>query len=40
MTIQDHFELFFSDKAKWFYEDYATETALTDYSIRQKKQVK
>lgn len=36
ITIQDHFELFFSDKAKWFYEDYATETALTDYSIRQK----
>ena len=35
MAIQDHFEMFFNDKAKWFYEDYATETALTDYSIRQ-----
>jgi hypothetical protein len=36
MAIQDHFELFFSDKVKWFNEDYATETSLTDYSIRQK----
>ena len=36
MAIQDHFEIFFSDKVMWFYEDYATETALTDYSIRQK----
>ena len=36
MAIQDHFEMFFSDKVMWFYEDYATETALTDYSIRQK----
>ena len=37
MAIQDHFEMFFSDKVMWFYEDYATETALTDYSIRQKQ---
>ena len=36
MTIQDHFEMFFSDKVMWFYKDYATETALTDYSIRKK----
>ena len=36
MAIQDYFEMFFSDKVMWFYEDYATETALTDYSIRQK----
>ena len=35
LTIQDHFELFFEDRAKWFYENYCTENGLTDYTIRQ-----
>ena len=35
LTIQDHFELFFKDRAKWFYEGYCTDNGLTDYEIRQ-----
>ena len=35
VTIQDHFEMFFEDRAKWFYEGYCTEEELTDYEIRQ-----
>ena len=35
LTIQDHFELFFKDRAKWFYEGYCTENGLTDYEILQ-----
>ena len=32
-TIQNHFELFFEDRAKWFYEGYCTDNGLTDYEI-------
>jgi len=35
LAIQDHFELFFKDRAKWFYEGYCTDNGLTDYEIRQ-----
>ena len=35
LTIQNHFELFFEDRAKWFYEGYCTDNGLTDYEIRQ-----
>jgi hypothetical protein len=35
LTIQDHFELFFKDRAKWFYVGYCTDNGLTDYEIRQ-----
>ena len=35
LTIQNHFEIFFQDRAKWFYEGYCTENELTDYEIRQ-----
>ena len=35
LTIQNHFELFFKDRAKWFYEGYCTDNGLTDYEIRQ-----
>ena len=35
LTIQEHFELFFEDRAKWFYEGYCTDNGLTDYEIRQ-----
>ncbi len=35
LTIQNHFELFFEDRAKWFYEGYCTDNGLTDYVIRQ-----
>jgi hypothetical protein len=35
LTIQDHFELFFKDRAKWFYEGYCIDNGLTDYEIRQ-----
>ena len=35
LTIQKHFELFFEDRAKWFYEGYCTDNGLTDYEIRQ-----
>ena len=35
MMIQDHFEIFFQDQASWFFQDYGTESGLTDYSIRQ-----
>ena len=35
VTIQDHFKMFFEDRAKWFYEGYCTEEELTDYEIRQ-----
>ena len=35
LTIQEHFELFFEDRAKWFYEGYCTDNRLTDYEIRQ-----
>jgi len=35
LTIQDHFELFFEDRAKWFYEEYCTDNGLTDYEISQ-----
>lgn len=35
LSIQDHFELFFKDRAKWFYEGYCSESKLTDYAIRQ-----
>ena len=35
LTIQDYFELFFKDRAKWFYEGYCTDNGLTDYEIRQ-----
>lgn len=35
LTIQDHFELFFEDRAKWFYEGYSTDNGLTDFEIRQ-----
>lgn len=35
LSVQDHFELFFKDRAKWFYEGYYSETGLTDYAIRQ-----
>ena len=35
LTIQDRFELFFKDRAKWFYEGYCTDNGLTDYEISQ-----
>ena len=35
LTIQNHFELFFEDRANWFYEGYCTDNGLTDYEIRQ-----
>ena len=35
LTIQEHFELFFEERAKWFYEGYCTDSGLTDYEIRQ-----
>ena len=35
LTIQNHFELFFDDRAKWFYEGYYTDNGLTDYEISQ-----
>ena len=35
LTIQNHFELFFEDRAKWLYDGYCTENELTDYEIRQ-----
>ena len=35
LTIQNHFELFFEDRAKWFYKGYCTNNRLTDYEIRQ-----
>ena len=35
LTIQDHFELFFEGRAKWFYQGYCADNGLTDYEIRQ-----
>ena len=35
LSIQDNFELFFNNQAKWFYEGYCCESGLTDYAIRQ-----